>query len=85
MKERKISYGLETKELDCIQTRRTEEIRDNQGAILWSNEGTRQAQHISLRKNFVRESTRDGIIRGLYCTKHEMVADLLTKPPTCTV
>ena len=48
---------------------------DNQGAIALS-------KHIDIKYHFVREMYVKGMIDIVYCPTEDMVADILTKPPT---
>ena len=68
------------KEMDSEQAKPTMVREDNQGALVWEDEGVRHAKHISIRKNFVREQVENQIIRLVYCPTAEMCADILTKP-----
>ena len=57
---------------------------DNQGAIALSkNPVNRQrSKHIDIKYHFVREMYVKGMIYIVYCPTQDMVADILTKPPT---
>ena len=57
---------------------------DNQGAIALSkNPVNRQrSKHIDIKYHFVREMYVKGMIDIVYCPTQDMVADILTKPPT---
>lgn len=55
-------------------------MKDNQGVVVWVSEGVRHAKHISIRKNFVRNNVRDGIICTIYCSTKHMKAYILNKP-----
>ena len=68
------------KELDCEKTESTPIFEDNQGAVVWESEGVRHAKHISIRKSFVRDNVQRGIIRIIYSSTKNMVADIITKP-----
>lgn len=68
------------KELDCEQKASTSVREDNQCAVIWGPEGVRHAKHVSIRKNFVKENVKHGIIRLVYCPTELMNADVLKKP-----
>ena len=67
-------------ELGCHQKDGTEISEDNQGAIVWSTEGVRNAKHISIRRNFVKENVEKEVIQVVFCPTENMTADILTKP-----
>lgn len=56
-------------------------MEDNKGTVLEGSEGVRHAKHIFIHKNFVRDNARSGMIRIIYCSTRNMVADILRKPP----
>ena len=68
------------KEIDCEQVQSTSILEDNQGAIVWGQEGVRHAKHVSIKKNFVKEHVDQGTVQIVYCETTRMVADTLTKP-----
>ena len=53
---------------------------DNQGAAIWGKEGIRNAKHVSVRKNFVKELVQSGVIDVVYCKSEHNKADIFTKP-----
>jgi hypothetical protein len=57
---------------------------DNQGAIsLSKNPVNRQrSKHIDIKYHFVCDLYEKGVLDLMYCPNENMVADLLTKPPT---
>jgi hypothetical protein len=57
---------------------------DNQGAIsLSKNPVNRQrSKHIDIKYHFVRDLYTKGVLDITYCPTEDMVADVLTKPPT---
>lgn len=57
---------------------------DNQGAIaLAKNPVQRQrCKHVDIKYHFVRSAVNDGKVMLEYCPTEQMVADLMTKPPT---
>ena len=67
-------------ELGCHQKDGTEISGENQGAIVWSTEGVRNANRISIRRNFLKESLEKGAIQVVFCPTENMTADTLTKP-----
>ena len=67
-------------ELELEQKQSTKIFIDNQGALRWSTDEIRNAKHISIRRNFVKEQVEAGIVFTSYCPTNEMTADILTKP-----
>ncbi len=57
---------------------------DNQGAIsLSKNPVNRQrSKHIDIKYHFVRDLYTKGVLDITYCPTEDIVADVLTKPPT---
>ncbi len=57
---------------------------DNQGAIaLAKNPAQRQrCKHVDIKYHFVRSAVTDGKVILNYCPTEQMVADIMTKPPT---
>ena len=55
-------------------------FEDNQGAIVWGNEGIRNAPHISIRLNYVKEHVDLHTVTLTHCPTEAMVADVLAKP-----
>jgi hypothetical protein len=56
-------------------------MEDNQGATAIAQDPVNHSKtNIDIRHHYVREAIQDGIITREYCSKTEMVADLLTKP-----
>lgn len=68
------------KELEFEQQDGTSEGEDNQGAVIWGSEGVRHAKNVLIRKNFVKENVKRGIIRHVYCPTEFMTADVLKLP-----
>ena len=73
------------KELGIDQRQSTNLLQDNQGTINWSNFGIRNAKHVAIRGNFVRDHIEKGHIAVQYCPTTTMVADILTKPLERTI
>ena len=55
-------------------------FEDNQGAIVWGDEGIRNAKHISIRLNYIKEHVDLHTVTRTHCPTEAMVADVLTKP-----
>lgn len=55
-------------------------FQDNQSAISWRKNGVRNAKHVSIRQNFLRDNVRKGFIAIAFCPSESMLSDLLTKP-----
>ena len=72
-------------ELGCEQKDATMLYVDNLAAISWGTEGVRNAKHVSIRVNFVKEQCDLKNINLLYCQSSEMPADVLTKPLSANV
>ena len=61
----------------------TDQLRnDNQSAVqLATNPAMRRrSKHINVRCHFTRERVADGSLRVMWCSTHEQLADILTKP-----
>ena len=52
---------------------------DNQGAVVWSTDGTKNCKHVAVRRNFVKEIVNKGLIEIKYCPAELMLADIFTK------
>lgn len=59
-------------------------FEDNQGAIALSKNvaNHQRSKHIDIRYHFIRTQLNNGTIVLKYCRTAEMVADVMTKPPT---
>lgn len=53
---------------------------DNQGAKAWGTEGVRNAKHVTIRTNYVKEAIDSGTILMKYCPSAKRITDVLTKP-----
>lgn len=67
-------------EINCEQKKSTVFFEDKQTAIRWANEGVRNAKHFAIRRHFVDEAVKAGIISIQYCSSENMLADVMTKP-----
>ena len=70
--------------IDSSQYRQPRVYEDNQGAIaLAKNPVQRQrCKHVDIKYHFVRSTVSNGKVILDYCPTEQMVADILTKPPT---
>ena len=70
--------------VDTYQYAQTKVYEDNQGAIaLAKNPVNRQrCKHIDIKYHFIRENVNNGKFILEYCPTEQMIADVLTKPPT---
>ena len=59
-------------------------MEDNQGAIAIARNPVAHARtrHIDIRYHYIRETAQEGAIDLRYCPTNEMIANLLTKPPS---
>ena len=57
-------------------------MEDNQGAIAIAKTSSHHARtkHIDIRYHYVREAIQERCIELKYCSSHDMIADVLTKP-----
>lgn len=39
-----------------------------------------RSKHIDVRYHFLRDLTRDGVVKMIYCHTQEQLADIMTKP-----
>lgn len=53
---------------------------DNQGAITWTTTGVRNARHVTIRRNYVKEQVETGAVEMQYLPTSMMTADIFTKP-----
>ena len=53
---------------------------DSSGAIIWGTEGVRNAKHVSIRVNYVKEQVKEKRIFLKHYPTDMMLADLFTKP-----
>ena len=72
------------KGIDKYQYAQTKVFDDNQGTIaLARNPVNRQrSKHIDIKYHFIREAVSSGRVSLEYCPTDNMIADLMTKPPT---
>ena len=68
------------KELGLGQVEPTILHQDNQGDIVLSTSGFRNAKHIAIRGNFMKSQVDAKTVKVAYCSTHDMIADILTKP-----
>ncbi len=66
--------------MDCSRPTTIQE--DNQGTIAMSKNPVshKRTKHIDIKFHFVREKIQDKTIELKYRPKHEMIADIFTKP-----
>lgn len=57
-------------------------MEDNQSCIQFvtSDRITRRSKHIETRECFIKELCAKKVLRLVYCSSEEMLADILTKP-----
>lgn len=67
-------------ELRSRQPSSTVLFGDNQTAMCWAQQGIRNAKHFAVRRHYLLDMVRDGIVKLQYCPSSEMVADVFTKP-----
>ena len=68
------------KELGYKDDKATILYADNAGALVWGKEGVRNAKHVSIRKNFVKDNVKNGAVELRHCSTELMLADGFTKP-----
>jgi hypothetical protein len=54
---------------------------DNQASIEWRkmDKLSARSKHIDIKNHAIKEAVRDGLVKLLYCSTDEMVADVMTK------
>ena len=59
-------------------------FEDNQGAIALSKNAVnhQRSKHIDIRYHFIRTQVNNGAVMIRYCPSADMIADVMTKPPT---
>ena len=66
-------------ELGFPQEHPTTLYEDNQGAQVWGTYGVRNAKHVAIRRNYVKEQVDSRTVEMKYVPSADMKADVLTK------
>ena len=69
-------------ELGCLQSQPTTILCDNSSTIKLSKNPVLhgRSKHIDVRFHFLRDLTKEGVVRLVHCGTKEQVADIMTKP-----